>query len=92
VLDPVPNEILDELLETAAVGSDPLVRLYYQRRVVSLDSFPAHLGECLQRDRFHLAHVVSLASQRQEVVDQRIHPVERVRSGFDVVTVTLLVS
>jgi len=85
----VPEEVLEELSEAAPVGQDPPVDVGPKRRVGRVDVLPAPLGESSHVDRLQRGHHPALASQRQQVVDELVHPFVGPTHGPEVLAVTL---
>ena len=84
MLDRVANEVLEELFQTASIGADRPVRSGDERCLRRLDVRPTAFDHRCEIDRFHLGHGLSLASEREEVVDEGVHSIVRSLDGRQV--------
>lgn len=78
VFDRVPVEILQELPQLRRVGLNDPCRVDLDRRRPCLDSSPAFLGNLPEFNPFDLGHRLGLPCQREQVVYERLPPVDGV--------------
>ena len=85
----VPIEVLQQLSEAAAVGSQRQRASHVEGRTVGLDAVPAPLGDRRQVDRFGIGRAVALPGEGQQVVQQVVHPLVHRGDAVEVVLVAL---
>nr|WP_284033482.1 hypothetical protein [Halobaculum sp. DT31] len=90
VVDPVAEQVLEQLFETPLVGADPRVGLDRQRRPARLDGAPAVAGDVVERHRCRLDRRRPLVGEREEVGDQLQTAVQRDLDVVEVFVVALL--
>ena len=89
MLDGVAHQVLEHLFQPGPVGVDRPVDVRDERRAGRPDRRPAALGHCRRIDRLDLGDGLVVAGQRQDVLDQGVHPVQRAVDTLDVVAVAL---
>lgn len=92
MLDRVPKQVLERLLEPALVGlRGPESVLDDEHRVVAgVDRLPRPLGDVLDGDRARLTDFAALSGQREHVVEDRVHSGDAVERAVEVGHVVFL--
>ncbi|WP_254524107.1 hypothetical protein [Natrinema caseinilyticum] len=75
VFDRVPKQVLEQPRRPVGVGENRYVGSIPQRGVAGLDIRPGSPGEILDRNRLRIGDVLAFSSQREDVLDDRLHPV-----------------
>ena len=73
----VPDEVLEQLLEAGRVGHNRAFDVGFERRRPGRDAPPGLLDRVSDGDRPDVGDRLALPGQRQEVVDEFLHPVQR---------------
>jgi len=90
VFDGVPEQVLEQPAEPLVVGRNRRVGRHRERRVPGLRRLPGAVGDRGEIDGRRLLHRGALAGERQELLDEAVHPLERVAHPLEVLGVAAL--